>query len=194
MDKETALEQSAIGRKTSPGEWVGSTTCQPGKAGLIRQVLKLIGSGGVSLFRFLINSGLWGGPGVIIMSRHDRATFGTVDLRRATTLITLRRLNMVNHLEMFLSSLSRILPPGTNFVGCFSPANKETITAKSHDREDNVPGCAIHFGSTDCHSLNRRTVSEMLQRNGLSLVRMTERKRVTYFHSRKMPGYPLMIA
>jgi hypothetical protein len=194
MDKEAVLQQSDMSRKTSPGAWPGGITRQRGKAGLVRQVLKLIGSGGVSLFRFLIGSGLFSAPGVVILSRHDRATFGNVDLRRATTLITLRRLNMVKHLEMFLSSLSRILPPGTNFVGCFSPAKRENIVAERHGREYNLPRWLLHFGSTDCHSLNRSKVSEMLERNGLSLVSMAEMNGVTYFHSRKMPGFPLMIA
>ncbi len=37
-------------------------------------------------------------------------------------------------------------------------------------------------------------VSEMLERNGLSLISMTEMSGVTYFHSRKMTGHPFMIA
>jgi len=194
MDKKAVLQQSDKSRNTLPAGVPGSIILRRSKAGLVRQVLKLIASGGVSLFRFLINSGLVSAPGVVILSRHDRATFGTVDLRRATTLITLRRLNMVKHLEVFLSSLSRILPPGTNFVGCFSPAKKENVVMEAPGREKVTPGRLTHPGSSDCHSLNRSKVSEMLERNGLRLISMTEMSGVTYFHSRKMPGFPLMIA
>lgn len=193
MDKETVLQQSDMSIKSSPLAWVGSITLRRGREGLV-QVLKLIGSGGVTLLRYLMRSGLFSATGVVILSRHDRATFGTVDLRRATTLITLRRLNMVKHLEMFLSSLSRILPPGTNFVGCFSPAKKENIVTMAPGRENGLPGWLTHPGSADCHSLNRSKVSEMLERNGLSLVSMTEMNGLTYFHSRKNPGFPFMIA
>jgi hypothetical protein len=194
MDEESVLTQSATSRKTSPGAWLGSITRQRGKAGMVRQVARLIASGGVSLFRFLIESGLFSGQGVVILSRHDRATFGTVDLRRATTLITLRRLNMVKHLEMFLSSLSRILPPGTNFVGCFSPVKRETAVAERHGREDVLDGRPSINGSEGFRSLNSRMVSEMLERNGLSLISMTEMSGVTYFHSRKIAGFPVMTA
>lgn len=207
MDEESVLTQYATSRKTSPGAWLGSITRQRGNAGLVRQVARLIASGGVSLFRYLMESGLFSGQGVVILSRHDRATFGTVDLRRATTLITLRRLNMVKHLEMFLSSLARILPPGTNFVGCFSPAKKETVVADRHGREDVlVGGPSVHgsedvldgrpsvHGSDGFRSLNSRMVSEMLERNGLSLISMTEMSGVTYFHSRKIAGFPVMTA
>ncbi len=164
------------------------------RAGLIYRVVKLIASGGVRLFRYLRNRGLFNGPGVIILSRHDRATFGTVDLRRATTLITLRRLNMVKHLEMFLSSLSRILPPGTNFVGCFSPERGESAVTERPGREYDFPGWLFHFGRMECHSLNSSKVCEMLERNGLSLISMTKMNGVTYFHSRKISGFPLMTA
>jgi len=194
MDEESVLTQSATSRKTSPGAWLGSITRQRGKAGMVRQVARLIASGGVSLFRYLIESGLFSGQGVVILSRHDRATFGTVDLRRATTLITLRRLNMVKHLEMFLSSLSRILPPGTNFVGCFSPAKKATAVAERHGREDVLDGRPSIHGSEGFRSLNSRMVSEMLERYGLRLISMTEMSGVTYFHSRKIAGFPVMTA
>jgi hypothetical protein len=194
MDEESVLTQSATSRKTSPGAWLGSITRQRGKAGMVRQVARLIASGGVSLFRYLIESGLFSGQGVVILSRHDRATFGTVDLRRATTLITLRRLNMVKHLEMFLSSLSRILPPGTNFVGCFSPVKRETAVAERHGREDVLDGRPSIHGSEGFRSLNSRMVSEMLERYGLSLISMTEMSGVTYFHSRKIAGFPVMTA
>lgn len=194
MDEATVVKQSAINRRLLPGEWLGSNMFQRGRAGLIRQVAKLIASGGVSLFRYLMTNGLFGGPGVVILSRHDRATFGTVDMRRATTLITLRRLNMVKHLEIFLSSLSRILPPGTNFVGCFSPAKKESTVTERPGKEYNFPGWFFHFSRMECHSLNRSKVSEMLERNGLSLVNMKESNGVTYFHSRKIPGFPVITA
>jgi len=202
MDEGSVSRQSAKNRKITPGEWLGSMNLQGGmagvihrvRAGLIYRVVKLIATGGVRLFRYLMNRGLFSGPGVVILSRHDRATFGSVDLRRATTLITLRRLNMVKHLEMFLSSLSRILPPGTNFVGCFSPARMESAVKERPGMEYDFPGWLLHFGRMECHSLNRGKVSEMLERNGLSLISMTEMNGVTYFHSRKIPGFPLMTA
>ncbi len=194
MDEETVLRHSAVNGRHPPGEWTGSNRFQRGRAGLIRQVARLIASGGVSLFRYLMTNGLFGGPGVVILSRHDRATFGTVDMRRATTLITLRRLNMVKHLEIFLSSLSRILPPGTNFVGCFSPAKKDSTVTERPGREYSFPGWLFHFSRVECHSLNRRKVSDMLERNGLRLVNMKESNGVTYFHSRKIPGFPVMTA
>jgi hypothetical protein len=101
---------------------------------------------------------------------------------------------MVKHLEMFLSSLSRILPPGTNFVGCFSPVKKETVVAERHGSEDVLDGRPSINGSEGFRSLNSRMVSEMLERNGLSLISMTEMSGVTYFHSRKIAGFPVMTA
>ncbi len=194
MDEETVLKQSALRSNIRPGVWLSRILLQRGRAGLIHQVVKLIASGGVSLFRYLMHAGLFNGRGVIILSKHNRATFGTVDMRRASTLVTLRRLNMVKHLEMFVTSLSRVLPPGTNFIGCFSPENNDSIVAERTGGEHPLPDWHFHYGRTDRHSLNRSKVSELLERNGLRLISMTERKGVTYFHSRKIPGLPVMSA
>lgn len=64
MDGRSVLRQSAMNRKLTPGKWFGSIKSQHRKAGLIHQVARLIASGGVSLFRYLINSGLFSEPGV----------------------------------------------------------------------------------------------------------------------------------
>ncbi len=188
MDKEAVSQHSDMSRDTSPAGEPGGFTLQHSKAGLVLRVLKLAGSGAVSLFRFLINSGLFSSPGVVIVSSHDRATYGSVDLRRATTLVTLRRLNMVKHLEMFLTTLSGILPAGTNFVGCFSAAKNGTAAVKKHGREGVSAGRLSHPGRADFRSLNSRVVSEMLERNGLRLISMAEMNGVTCFHSRKIAG------
>lgn len=161
---------------------------------MIQSLARLSVSGGLSLFRYLVNAGLFRVPGVIILSRNDHANFGAVDLKRVTTLVTLRRLNLVKHLEMFLNSLARILPPDTNFVGCFSPAKDRVAVSRSAGRHGGLVGFFSHYHSAECHALNRSNVSEMLERNGLSLISMTEMNGVTYFHSRKMTGHPFMIA
>jgi len=193
MDGKSLLEHTArqkrpvlSGSGRSPFYYV--------KTSMIQSLARLIASGGLSLFRYLVNTGLFRGPGVIILSRNNHASFGAVDLKRVTTLVTLRRLNLVKHLEMFLNSLARILPPDTNFVGCFSPTKDGDTGTGIAGRHGGFPGWFFHSGITECHALNRSKVSEMLERNGLSLISMTEMNGVTYFHSRKMTGHPFMIA
>lgn len=172
--------------------WVGPFYF--GKTSMVHSLARLVASGGLSLFRYLVNAGLFRNPGVIILSRNDHANFSAVDLKRVTTLVTLRRLNLVKHLEMFLNSLARILPPDTNFIGCFSPVKDGYAGTGTTLRHGGLPWWFFHSGHSECHALNRSNVSEMLERNGLSLISMTELNGVTYFHSRKMTGHPFMIA
>jgi hypothetical protein len=194
MDGKPFLEYTVRVKKLYQPSWSWRNPVQDGKARPIQSLARLIASGGLRLFRYLVNSGLFREPGVIILSKHDHANFGAVDLKRVTTLITLRRLNLVKHLEMFLNSLARILPPDTNFIGCFSPAKDGAAGTGTSGRHGGLLGWFLNSGNTECHTLNRSKVSEMLERNGLSLISMTNMNGVTYFHSRKMTGHPFMIA
>lgn len=194
MDGKSFLEHIASLKRLPLLSWSKKSPFYYGQTSMIHSLARLIASGGLSLFRYLVNAGLFRGPGMIILSRNDHANFGAADLKRVTTLVTLRRLNLVKHLEMFLNSLARILPPDTNFVGCFSPARDGDAGIGTAVRHGGLPGWVFHTGNTECHALNRSKVSEMLERNGLSLISMTEMNGVTYFHSRKMTGHPFMIA
>ncbi|MBE0678288.1 MAG: hypothetical protein IH592_05945 [Bacteroidales bacterium] len=194
MDGKSFLEHTARGKRRPLLSWLRKSPFNYRKTSMIQSLARLITSGGLSLFRYLVNAGLFRDAGVIILSQNSHANFGAVDLKRVTTLVTLRRLNLVKHLEMFLNSLARLLPPDTNFIGCFSSAKDgDTVTGTSL-RHGGLPGRFLHSGGTECHVLNRSKVSELLERNGLSLISMTEMSGVTYFHSRKMTGHPFMIA
>jgi hypothetical protein len=194
MDRKSFLEHAAGGKRTPLPPWPWESPFFFGKSGMIHSLARLFVSGGLRLFRYLVNSGLFRDPGVIILSSHDHANFGKVDLKRVTTLVTLRRLNLVKHLEMFLNSMARILPPDTNFIGCFSPSKGRDTATGNVGKHGGLAGWIFNSGGPEGHALNRIMVSEMLERNGLSLISMTEMNGVTYFHSRKMTGHPFMIA
>ena len=194
MEEKPVLEQPATGRMLSPGSWQGTNQLRKERTGLVQSVARLTSSGGLTLFRYLFNAGLFRDPGIIILSSHDHTNVSAMDLKRVTTLVSLRRLNLVKHLEMFINSLARILPPDTNFVGCFSPLRvRDTLTGTS-SKHDGLMSWFFHSGGTECHALNRSKVSEMLERNGLSLISMTEMNGITYFHSRKTAGHQFLTA
>ncbi|MFZ2285561.1 MAG: hypothetical protein WAV93_01105 [Bacteroidales bacterium] len=194
MDERSVTEQHARQDNLPQSILPGNSTCQDGKVSLIRSVARLIRKGGLSLARFLVNTGLFRKQGMIILSQHDQANITATELRRITTLITVRRLNMVKHLEMFLNALAHILPPDTNFVGCFSPAKGRSASPGGSVRSDGIAGLFFHDRHTEWHVLNRSLVSEMLERNGLSLISMTEMNGVTWFCSRKKGDHGFMTA
>jgi len=194
MNEKSVTEQPELQDNLPQPPLPGESTCQSGKVNLIRSVARLISTGGLSLARFLMNTGLFRKQGMIILSQHDHANFTASELGRITTLITVRRLNLVKHLEMFLNSLAHILPPDTNFVGCFSPAKDRNPGYGSTGRSDGITAMFFHDRHPEWHVLNSSLVSEMLERNGLSLISMSEMNGITWFYSRKKVGHGFMTA
>ena len=194
MDGITVPEQHAVSNMPEWPAWLGPGRNREGKCSLSHSLMRLFVSGGLSLFRYLRYTGMFRDPGLVILSSHDFARFRAGDLGKASTLITIRRLNLIKHLDMFLNSLVQILPPETHFVGCFSQTGDTGNRAGKWSRLQGFPGRLISGGIKGCHLLDRQKVSEILGRNGLSLISMTEMNGVTYFHSRKAGGHPLMIA
>jgi hypothetical protein len=92
---------------------------------------------------------------------------------------------MIKHLDMFLNTLIRILPPNANFIGYFS-INKsiikeETQTNKlsnSFSRLNNIPVPKKN------HIINKYEVQELLERNGFKTIDMKEINGNIYFNSR----------
>lgn len=140
---------------------------------------------GFSFFRFMKGAGLAGSPGLIILSSHEGANYGTVDLRRARTLISLRRLDLIKHLEMFVSSLVRLLPPDTSFVGCFARHRSEFSETGHSGSRPVLMTRLLHHRSAVKGDLSCERVSAILGRCGLEIINMKELNGLTYFHSRK---------
>jgi hypothetical protein len=141
---------------------------------------------GFSFFRYLWCAGLTRESGMIILSSHEGANWGRRDIGNARMLINLRRLDLIRHLEMFVSSLVRLLPPETTFVGCFAQRGLDaagTQASGSHGGFWN--GLSGHGGGT-CQMLSRARVSALLEGSGLEVIDMREMNGLTYFHSRKM--------
>ena len=83
-------------------------------------VATLISEGGVNFFRYLKKRGMSGAAGLIVLSSKKHYYYDENDLKRVRVLVNLRRLNVIKHLDMFLNTLVRILPPETSFIGYFS--------------------------------------------------------------------------
>lgn len=147
------------------------------------RIVSMIVLCGFSFFRYMRSAGLAGEKGLIVLSSHEGANWGRRDLRRATTLISLRRLDLIKHLEMFLSSLVSLLPPDTSFVGCFAQRRSESGAHSGSLTGLNT--LYAHRDDSGYPELSRDRVSAMLERCGLVIVDMKQLNGLTYFHSRK---------
>jgi hypothetical protein len=146
----------------------------------------LITEGGINFLRYLISLGMSGQTDFsILSSKKDYYYDDNNDLKSVRILINLKKLNMIKHLDMFLNTLIRILPPNANFIGYFSinKSMKEDETqanklSRSFSRLNNIP---VH---RENHVINKYEVQELLERNGFKTIDMKEMNGKIYFNSR----------
>jgi len=151
--------------------------------GFSDSITTLISEGGVNFFRYLKKRGMSGETDLIVLSSKSHYFYDENDLKRVRVLVNLRKLNVIKHLDMFLNTLVRILPPDTSFVGYFSDKNAPVQNglvrrlSEMYGRLSNLLD-----GKTD-RVMNTNDVRGLLERNGFEVMNMTTISGHTYFHS-----------
>lgn len=147
--------------------------------------LGIVEKGDVNFYRYIKKLGIPDDPDLIILSSRNHYYYGESELQNVRTIINLKRLNLIKHLDKFLSSLIHILPPDTNFLGCFSDS-------KSADRNGSKVKKLSRFvvrinnfldSKTD-RNMDMKEVSELLIEHGFKICDMSRIDGVTYFHSK----------
>ena len=146
-------------------------------------LVDLVAEGGESLFRYLKSLNLSREPNLLVLPSNHHYFYDEEDLKDVRTLINLRKLNLIRDPEKFLQNLSKILPEGMNFIGCFSEDN-------NYNWEGFFSGLSIRFANfldfkTD-NRMNKKDVSELLGKYGFKVIDMTEINGLTYFYSRNV--------
>ena len=146
---------------------------------------------GLNFSRFLKSLGISGERNLVVLSSKDNYSCTKHELKDVRIIINLKKLNLIKHLDLFLNSLVRILPPHTRFIGYFSDE-------KAIDRNGFNPfnlwrflnRVYSFFGSRKNHIMNRNEVMELLEKNGFKTLNMKEMNGFTYFISQNV-GMPL---
>jgi hypothetical protein len=154
-------------------------------------IFALIAEVGLNFFRFLKSLGMSGERNLVVLSSKDNYSCNGHELKNVRIIINLKKLNLIKHLDLFLNSLVRILPPDTRFIGYFS-------AGKAIDRNGFGPSSLLRFlnsfyrflGSRTNHIMNRNDVTELLEKNGFKTLNMREMNGLTYFISQNV-GMPL---
>jgi hypothetical protein len=139
---------------------------------------------GINFFRYLKNRGISRETNLIVLSSKNNYSFNEKDLKDVRILINLKKLNLIKHLDMFLNTLVRILPPNTSFIGYFSD-NKTPKWHGFHFRRfiKSFKRIKIFSNSKTDYIMNRNEVLELLERNGFKTIDMKEMNGLTYFIS-----------
>jgi len=144
----------------------------------------LTAEGGLTFFKYLKSFNLFSEPELLILSPNIHFYYDENDLKDVRTFILLRKLNLIKELDTFLNTLSQILPPDVNFVGCFS----DNKTLKWNGLVSNLSNKLNNIldSKTD-HFLDKKDVSELLEKHGFKIIDMTEMDDLILFCSQTIP-------
>jgi len=141
---------------------------------------------GFRFFRYLWETGISSDAGLVILSSHEGANWGCSWFRSARTLINLRRLDLIRHLEMFVSSLVNLLPQGASFVGCFEQHRDGCGREACHGSNTGLLKRITGNGAGPRQHLSSDRVFALFENSGLVIINMKEISGLTYFHGIKM--------
>ena len=184
MEDVSIIKKAVFTSDKIPGNNVNDEKVIRINAGFNRSIFTLITSVGVNFFRYLKSLGISGRTDLIVLSSKRQYYCDKNDLKNARILINLRKLNLIKHLDLFLNSLVRILPPDTNFIGFFS----ENRTHKEKKFTASRLSWVIFrikkiLGFRTYKVMNKNEVSEILEKNGFKIDNMTKMNGLTYFNS-----------
>jgi hypothetical protein len=102
------------------------------------------------------------------------------ELREVKTLINLKKINLIKHLDDFLHTLCYGLSPKANFIGCFSDRKTQkgvSLISRLYKKFINFLDSRIEV------DIDSKDFSKLLESYGFKIIDMTEINGLTYFRS-----------
>jgi hypothetical protein len=141
---------------------------------------KLVAEVDENFKRYLSCNGLANEDNLLFLSSKLHYYYDYEELKEVTTLINLKKLNLVKHLDDFLKSIYNGLSPKSNFVGCFSDTNSgkgEGLPYRLYKKFLNFLDAKIDM------DIDSRNLSRLLESHGFKVIDMREIDGLTYFRT-----------
>jgi hypothetical protein len=141
---------------------------------------KLIAEVDENFKNYLDWHGLANEGNLLVLSSKLHYYYDYEELKEVTTLINLKKLNLVKHLDDFLHTLYNGLAPKTNFIGCFSDRKTQlrvSMISRLYKRFLNFLDSKIDV------DINSKDFSTLLESHGFKVIDMTEINGLTYFRT-----------
>ena len=139
---------------------------------------------GVDFIQYLHSLHLTKEPDLMALSATHHYFYDSSDLKRIKTLINLKKLNNVKHLESFLSIVVRILPQKANFIGYFKNDTGNRSVFSFYQTTRFFGELANYIDSRTDRSLTKEGISRILEVHKLEIIDITDINGMTYFCSR----------
>jgi hypothetical protein len=158
-----------------------------------------------NLIEYLDRLGLINGSGLLVIPSTRHYFYDAEDLRGVKTVVNLKQLNHVREIRDFLRKITDLLPPESNFVGCFVDNKSQSGFSDKYSNlpqkisekaevyengiESRIPFINRMYSFIDARTnryLTKRAVTNLLREVGLKLNGMTELNGLTYFWTQKV--------
>ena len=142
----------------------------------------LAAEGGENFFHYINWLGLAKDPNLMVLSSIHHYYYDFNDLKGVKTLINLKQLNQISHIDGFLNNVFRVLPPKANFVGCFKDNKIHSgIAVPFYQSFKFLNGLINIIDSKTDKFMSRRDVIRLLENHSFRIVDMTEISNITFF-------------
>jgi hypothetical protein len=142
----------------------------------------LLAEGGENFYHYINWLGLGKDPNLMVLSSIHHYYYDFNDLKGIKTLINLKKLNEINHIDTFLSNVFRVLPSKANFVGCFKDNKiRGGIGAPFYQSFKLLNGLINMINSRTDKFMTRKDVIKLLEAHDFRIVDMTEISNITFF-------------
>jgi hypothetical protein len=161
--------------------------------------------GGEGLYNYVNWLGLANDKNLIVLSSQRHYYYEEDELKNVRTVINLKQLNLIKNLSVFLQSTYNIMPPESNFIGCFSENKKFTeyfindgssnISLNSHSEAlkegivSTIPFINMIYSFIDSKTnryMTKKSVNLLFETHGFRILDMVEQNRLTFFHAQKV--------
>jgi hypothetical protein len=154
---------------------------------------------------YIHSAGLDKDPNLVFLSSQHHYYYDAEEMKNVKTVINLKEINQIKQIKSFLHSIFNILPPKSNFIGCFVDNEKingyelRNNLSLSHGKDginsvengitSRIPFLNMVYSIMDSKTnkyMTRSSVSLLLSDHGFKVVNMSEINGLTYFHAQKV--------
>jgi len=142
----------------------------------------LLAEGGENFFHYITWLGLAKEQNIMILSSIHHYYYDFNDLKGVRTLVNIKKLNQINHIDTFLNNVFRVLPPKAKFIGCFQDNKIRGGIAVPFYQSFKLLNSLINIidSKTD-RFMSRKDVIKLLESHDFGILDMTEISNITYF-------------
>lgn len=149
-------------------------------------VENIISEGGDDLFKYLSWTGLSKEPNLMVLSSMHHYYYDHKDMAGIKTLVNLKKLNQVKHLDSFLHTLFRILPPRAYFVGCFRNSSSRKKRTSFYNSSRFLTGIVNILDPRAERALTKKGVTQLMEEHGFKIIDITDLNKTTFFWAQNL--------